>query len=274
MLYEIELQQRSNISEWREAAKNALAQNISPETIMWRPPGIPLTLAVYQPLPQAPAFTENTAFRIPKAFFELAESVICHNSPEKYGILYRVLWRLVHENKALLHYTTDDDIITLNTLAKAVNRDAYKIKAYLRFREITSPETGETHYIARYTPEHETLQRVLLFFTTRFRNMTWSIFTPHLAAHWDGTNLSTDNADSRVRIDHYPDDDAVEDYWCLYYRSTFNPARIKVQAMLSQMPKKYWPQLPEAQHIEAMLADAPRRVQAMLDVQKQLSPPL
>ena len=64
------------------------------------------------------------------------------------------------------------------------------------------------------------------------------------------------NVDARVGIIHpkyeiiaYVDnlfDDDAEALWLTYYRSIFNPARLKVKAMQTEMPKKYWRNLPEA----------------------------
>ena len=120
--------------------------------------------------------------------------------------------------------------------------------------------TGEW-FISWYEPEHYTLELALPFFQERFRNMRWSILTPCLAAHWDMECLTlTDAPDAAL----YPAGDAIETYWLDYYESIFNPARVKQKAMLAQMPRKYWKNLPEATRIDAMIRSAPQRVQAML----------
>ena len=51
-----------------------------------------------------------------------------------------------------------------------------------------------------------------------------------------------------------PDSDAQDELWKTYYRSIFNPARLKVKAMQSEMPKKYWKNLPEAEIVEELIA--------------------
>src|SRR5690606_20643986 len=51
--------------------------------------------------------------------------------------------------------------------------------------------------------------------------------------------------------------------WGTYFANIFNPARIKLDAMKSEMPKKYWANLPETRLIPAMLADAEARVERM-----------
>jgi len=61
-----------------------------------------------------------------------------------------------------------------------------------------------------------------------------------------------------------PAADAHDDLWRTYYRSIFNPARLKVQAMQSEMPKKYWKNLPEAEIIHELIASSENRVRTMI----------
>ena len=67
-----------------------------------------------------------------------------------------------------------------------------------------------------------------------------------------------------ARAEDAPWDDPVEDLWRSYYASIFNPARLKVGAMLSEMPRKYWKNLPEAQIIPQLIAGAQAREAAMV----------
>ncbi len=56
----------------------------------------------------------------------------------------------------------------------------------------------------------------------------------------------------------------MEDLWRTYYASTFNPARLRPQAMQSEMPKRYWKNLPEAALIPELMAAASVRTEAMV----------
>jgi uracil-DNA glycosylase family protein len=60
--------------------------------------------------------------------------------------------------------------------------------------------------------------------------------------------------------------------WITYFRNIFNPARLKVKAMQSAMPKKYWKNLPEAVFIPEMIAGAPARARTMADAAPTLPP--
>ncbi len=56
----------------------------------------------------------------------------------------------------------------------------------------------------------------------------------------------------------------VEKYWLGYYASIFNPVRPKKGAMLNQMPKKYWKNMPETILVKDLLRGADARVKKML----------
>jgi DNA polymerase len=129
----------------------------------------------------------------------------------------------------------------------------HKMKAFVRFRRVRHA-TVEA-YVAWFEPDHHILRAVAPFFMRRYTGMRWSILTPEASAHWDGRELGYGPGASRRDC---PDDDALEAYWCTYYSSIFNPARLKVDAMRAEMPRKYWRNLPESRLIPALVRDSER----------------
>ena len=47
--------------------------------------------------------------------------------------------------------------------------------------------------------------------------------------------------------------------WKTYYASIFNPARVKIGAMLKEMPKKYWKNMPETALVGELVKGAQAR---------------
>jgi DNA polymerase len=92
--------------------------------------------------------------------------------------------------------------------------------------------------------------------------MQWSILTPERSVHWDRQALLFGPGGYRSDA---PAEDAKEDLWRRYYASIFNPARLKIQTMQGQMPKKYWRNLPESQLIPDLIAHAQQRTESMID---------
>ena len=203
---------------------------------------------------------------VPRALVDLSETAIRHRDPERFALLYRALWRTTHGEPALVRVATDPDIIRLQAMAKAVRRDAHKMHAFVRFREIAG-EDGP-RFVSWFEPEHHILEAEAGFFVRRFAGMRWSILTPSASAHWDGTALTMGPGGRRADA---PAEDAREDLWRAYYASIFNPARLKPDAMRAEMPVKYWRNLPEARIIPQLIADAPRRAAEM--VQRGASAP-
>jgi uracil-DNA glycosylase len=274
MLQIVRLVNETDFDGWRTAARALLAQGVAPENLEWRVgeesnglfdlpdfmPGTPPPSQPYEPGQFSPVPLKE--FKVPLEFIELCSKAILHSDPTRFALLYRLLWRLKQEPK-LLQVSFDPDVAKVQFMIKAVRRDLHKMKAFVRFREIEM-ENGESEFIAWFEPGHHIVQAAAPFFTGRFTNMRWSILTPEICMHWDGDSLSYAPGASKADA---PVDDAGEDLWRSYYRSIFNPARLKVSAMLAQMPKKYWRNLPEAPLIAGLIADSSQRMDNMIIAQ-------
>src|SRR5690606_1042557 len=176
---------------------------------------------------------------------------------------YRLLWRIQAHPRAL-EDMTDRDVERVYELARQVRRDIHKMRAFVRFRLVDTgdePEAGE-HYVAWFEPEHHILRFNAGFFVRRFTTMRWSILTPEDSLHWDGQVLA--EGPPALRPDA-PEEDGAEDLWRTYYASTFNPARLKIGAMLKEMPRKYWHNMPETALIPALVAGARARESTMVE---------
>jgi DNA polymerase len=251
----VALSSAADFAEWRAKARALLAAAVPPEEIAWSTGDAP-TLFAAEPVPAAAA----PALLIPRAFLKLAETAIRHRDPERFALLYKLLWRIAQGERGLLEIDSDAEVISARALARQVERDAYCMKAYLRFREIDAG-TGP-HYLAWFEPEHRVLDLVAPFFTKRFASLTWSILTPEHSAHWDGERLTYAAGADRGAV---PGEDALEAYWQTYYASIFNPARLKIDAMTRQMPRKYWRNLNETRLFRPLVEGAARRTGEMVE---------
>ena len=245
---------------WRAEARRLLAAGVAPDAVAWRLASEAPGLFGDGTLPEGRA-----AASVPRGFLDLAEVAIRHRDPERFALLYRLLWRLTHGEPGLMQVATDPEVIRAQGMAKAVRRDAHKMHAFVRFRMLETGmlETGlGTRYVAWFEPDHHILEAETGFFIRRFAGMHWSILTPEASAHWDGEEVRMGPGGRRADA---PAEDAQEDLWRAYYASIFNPARLKPAAMRAEMPKKYWKNLPEAQDIARLMAEAPRRVAEMVE---------
>ncbi len=53
-----------------------------------------------------------------------------------------------------------------------------------------------------------------------------------------------------------PRQDAAEDLWLVYYRSIFDPFRLKIKAMKKELPVRHWRTLPEVALIPGLIRKA------------------
>jgi len=257
----VRLPSETDFEGWRNAARALLAQNIAPENVEWRVGEG--SSGLFDGPEFAPTAPQGQQFTVPRDFIALCKTAILHSDTSRFSFLYRLLWRLRQEPK-LLQVSFDPDVAQVHAMAKAVQRDLHKMKAFVRFREIENEDTGESSFVAWFEPSHHIVEASAPFFTGRFTNMRWSILTPDICMHWDGETLSYSPGASKADA---PAEDAGEDLWRAYYSSIFNPARLKVSAMQSQMPKKYWRNLPEAELIAELVANANNRKEEMIAAQ-------
>ena len=249
---------------WREAARSLALSHTRPEDVVW---GVHAPSDLFADVDDAPAPRPQGTFSVSRGLVSLAETVIQAREPERFALLYRLIWRAHGGERHLLEQVTDPDVNRANRMAQAVRRDTHKMRAFVRFREVL--ERGATRYVAWFEPSHYIVEANAAFFVRRFATMTWSILTPYRSAHWNGVETSFGPGASPADV---PDDDRLADYWRTYFSSIFNPARLKVSAMTSEMPRKYWKNLPEAAAIPELIRAAQGRVEAMVET-PVISPP-
>jgi DNA polymerase len=258
-MHVITLDSETDFDGWRKAARALVLHEVKPADVTWTVQGHAPELFVPEAETALPEPTQATpSFNVPSKFVELTQSAILHRDPERFAILYRLLWGL-RAHHDLLAVATDPDVAQVTAMAKAVRRDEHKMHAFVRFREVGREQNA--HYVAWFEPEHHIVELAAPFFARRFADMPWSILTPDTCAHWDGRAVSIAPG---VAKSEAPTEDRLEETWRRYYASIFNPARLKVQAMRNEMPKKYWRNLPEASLIKPLISGAGRATETMI----------
>lgn len=237
---------------FKKAARTCLALGLSPEEIVFVNEGAPSLL---RPLP---ALKATTTLTVPRAYANLLDKAICHVNFDRFALLFEVLYRITKGERDLPNRAADPAVSRLNNYAKNVGRDIHKMHAFLRFRP--RKLEGRTLFTAWFEPQHYVLEKAVPFFVDRFAQMDWLIATPQGTALWQEDRLSFGPPASRPEQSN---DEILDEVWITYYRTTFNPARIRLKAMTSEMPKHYWINMPETAAIPEMVAEADRRVQEM-----------
>ena len=184
-------------------------------------------------------------------------------TPSGLPLIHRLALRIADDARAWddpLH----EDRLQFERLHREVKREIHKMHAFVRFRQIESGHVRSgrrARHVAWFEPGHHVLEAAAPFFARRFATMRWAILTPRASVDWDGHALAFGPG---MRREDGPPPDAGEDLWLAYYRSIFNPARVKVAMMKKEMPVRFWKNLPEAAAVPELLAQAGRREQRMV----------
>jgi probable DNA metabolism protein len=212
----------TDLAGFRDEARSLLAQQVPPEEVQWetapagdsdlfadppgacdsRPHGVPRAAAAI----------------VPASFSRLCELVVLHNDPARFALLYRLLWRLVHE-PALRNDPIDTDMLQAQQMGQAVRRDMHKMKALVRFRPAQGEAgAGRALHLAWFEPAHHIVETVAPWFAKRVPSIHWALLTPQRSVQWDGQQLHFGPGATGIGT---PPDPADEAAWLASYRRIF-----------------------------------------------------
>lgn len=250
---------------WRDAARDQAMRGVPPHDVTWQ-----MDTAAPSLFQDGVIDINGTAPRqitVPKGFPPLAKLLCASRAQGAFDLAYRLLIR-VADNPRLLSNRANPDMDRAEKLAKNIRRDMHKMKAFVRFREVTPPGANRRQFVSWFEPDHRIEELIGGFFTRRFGDMDWVIVTPEVTSRFEGGALHHEALQSeRMELS-----DDTEELWKTYYANIFNPARLKIKAMQSEMPKKYWKNLPEAALIPGLIAQAEAKVAQMQAAQPSLPP--
>ena len=218
--------------------------------------------------PSETSVTGTAVHKVPQPSWTSPARAAAHTDPRRWGMLYRLLWRITRGGEsALLAVATDPDMRMVQNWCKAVGREIHKMHAFVRFRLV-----GKTKPTGANSSSHGSSRNTASCgWHRRFSAIVSPAWTGRSSLH---TNARTGMAKSLhftpgVPRERAPDEDALDELWRGYYRSIFNPARLKVKAMQSEMAKRYWKNLPEARIIDELIAGSAKRVHDMLEAEER-----
>ncbi len=241
---------------WQERARVLIAAGVHPGEVIWSDHTAQALLPV-----ASGSISAEPAGRVavPRRFVDLARRASCHRAGDRWALLYRLLWRLVHVRRDLLDDELDADVARLKTLVQQVQQDEHRMQAFVRFRPVGSG--ADERLVAWYVPDYDIAARVAPHFAARYPNTAWSILTPYASVHHlNGRIAPGPGVPAPPAVDS---DDAAEVLWRVYYGAVFNPARVNPQKLARDMPARHRGNLPEARDIPQLVAGAAAQAEAM-----------
>jgi DNA polymerase len=101
---------------WQSAARALLREGVPPDDVQWNDGSIVQSSLLTV---SAPRTTEPvTEYRVPARFIDLAHRAASRGDPQRWALLYRILWRIVRENHELLSVERDADVLRFLQLSE------------------------------------------------------------------------------------------------------------------------------------------------------------
>lgn len=241
-----------SFATWRRAARALLRQGVEPSQIEWvESDSAPASASDIgaTAAPAAPAIPRELLFRL--------KSAACFRAPDRWALLYRILWRWTHDERHALDLN-DPDGALLDHRFQTVEHETEDLLTLTLFRR-RDPSMGWPEFVGWYEPHHDLLERAAARFAARMGDSTWMLATPYGAAFWNGMLLRIGRpaAEEHEQTAHALPESAMtgeaitststEALWLAYYASAFNGEP-------SPVPLRYWRMPPAGPPLPARLA--------------------
>lgn len=167
------LESETDWDGWRRATRALILAGAEPNAVRWRVGGRA------EKLPEA----EGT-FNVSRRLVSIASLAIQARAPERFGLLYRIVWRAQHGELP----DDDPELHQAQSLAFEVRAEAHRMRTHIRY--MPAQEGNQTRYLGWYEPVHRVLEANAQLIARRFPDHRFSIVTPDGSAHWNSEILS------------------------------------------------------------------------------------
>jgi probable DNA metabolism protein len=182
---------------WRAATRSLILDGIPPEQIKW---------SVDPKHPHLPPETSGS-FGLARALVSLASQAIQARDPERFALLYRLVWR-AQAGENLVEDQADPDMRRTRGLALAVRAEQHRMRNQIRYLRV------DDRYVGWYVPAHFVVEANTLLLARRFADYAVAILTPDASAFWDPGTPPRFGAG--VSAEAIPDDDALTEWYRSY----------------------------------------------------------
>jgi len=220
------LASETDLAGFREEARSLLAHQVPPDAVHWETPQAQNSDFFMDPAEgpeRVRGMPKAASAIVPASFLRLCEMVVLHHDPGRFALLYRLLWRLVHE-PGLRNNPADSDMLHAHQMGQAVRRDLHKMKGFVQFRTVRDI-AAQPLMLAWHEPTHHIVEAAAPWFAKRLPQSRWVIFTPERSVEFDGRKLHFGPGLPRAAT---PPAGASDAHWLAAYHSVFGERAIAV----------------------------------------------
>ncbi len=197
---------------WRTATRSLVLGGVAPDQVSW---AVRSHDEAGDPLQE-----QAGSFGVSRALVSLASLAIQARDPERFALLYRLMWR-ANAGERVLEEGADPDVRRVRGLAFAVRAEAHRMRTLIRFLPVA--EGNRTRYLGWYEPAHFVLEANAQLMARRFAECIFSMLTPDGGAHWDTTELRFSPGVAREDVQ---DDRGLAAWWERQHARTLRDARV------------------------------------------------
>jgi len=106
--------------DWRRAARRLIDERVPPGEVEWREArrGERSLFDAPEPAPEPESAAGGVELRVPRAFVALMDEVARRSDPERWRLLYAVLWRIAEGDPGVMLRRGDPDLTRLRAIAE------------------------------------------------------------------------------------------------------------------------------------------------------------
>jgi probable DNA metabolism protein len=150
-------------------------------------------------------------------------------------------------NKPDLNYGRDD-VLKVKQVAKAVDRERHRMKAFVRFKRLK-----DDLYFSMIEPDFNVVPLIRQHFHDRYADQKWLIYDikRNYGIYYDLTEVleieldfSNDDCSTNITLEH-TEESLYNDLWQRYFRHVNIKERKNMKLHIQHVPKRYWKHLIE-----------------------------
>ena len=172
---------------FRAEANRLLGQQVPPTDIAWEAVLSPDLGVRYRGDGAGPSTPSAVNAIVPRSFVRLTELVTLHRDGRRFDLLYRLLWRLVHEPE-LAGAHDDGDMAQARAMAQSVRRDVQRACKAARLRPL-APQADVALALAWCVPQHHVTEQVAAWLAGQHPAPLWLLASPDRCVLWTGRHL-------------------------------------------------------------------------------------
>lgn len=118
-LHRMALRGDADLDGFRQAVRRLIAEELAPQHVVW-------TIAEEPDLFGHDGEEEAPPISLPRTVGEMIGLVVHHPDPQRYALLYQLVWRVLNGERELLHISSDPLVHRLSAMAQEIRQSLFR----------------------------------------------------------------------------------------------------------------------------------------------------